>query len=204
MKTGNRIILAVAAATMLATSGCVKLWQKTLDVKSYMIEASRDLQAAAQPLGDKLWIDAVSVLPPFNIRNLVLRKSDVEFDESFYTELLISPSENFRNNFFIWFSDSGVFQDVSILNRKGMSHRLAISVTQFYGVRMEGKEAAVLTIKATLFDERTQGLRVLFNKEYRVEESIGDITSENLIRGYNRALVKILTDCEKDVIGALK
>jgi hypothetical protein len=204
MKTGNRIIIAVAVVAMLATSGCVRLWQKSFDVKTYMIEAPRDLKTVENPLADKLWIDTVIVLPPFNIRNLVLRDSDVKFDETYYTELLISPSENFRNNFFIWFSDSGVFQDVSILNRKGMSHRLAISVTQFYGVRMEGKEAAVLTIKATLFDERTQGLRVLFNKEYRVEESIGDITSENLNRGYNRALVKILTDCEKDVIGALK
>lgn len=166
MKTGNRVVLVVAFGAMLATSGCMKLWQKSIDVKTYMLEAPRELQLQEKPLAGKLWIDSVSVLPPYNVRNFVLRESDVQFGHSYYSELLLSPSENFRNALFLWFSDSGVFENVSIVNRSGMTHRLTVSVVKFYSDRSIADEKAVLAIKATLFDEEAKGLRVLFSKEY--------------------------------------
>ena len=204
MKTLNRIVLGTACAVMLLTTGCVKLWTKTLDIKTYMIETERGFQPLEKPLADKLWVDSVSVLPPYNVRSLVLRNSDVEFETSYYTELLISPAENFRNNLYTWFSSSGIFNEVSMVDRRGMSHRLAVSVLKFHGDATTEPGQAVLTIKVTLLDEKAAGMNVLFSKDYTQRIDVSEEISDELIRAYNQALSLILTECEKDVLKALE
>ena len=201
MKLWNQIILAGIAAALMVSVGCVNLWQKNLDIKTYVVEAQRNLPAMEKPLAGKLKVDSVVVLPPYNVRNLILRENDVEYSTSYYTELLMSPSENFRNAFYIWFSDSGIFSDVEMENRTDMTHRLAVTVMQLHGDEVENK--AVLKIKTTLFDEKTKGIRVLFTKDYSQQIAVADTTAEELIRAYDKALVKILADCEQDVIAHL-
>ena len=202
MKTMKHAFVLLACATMLLSTGCVKLWQKNLDIKTYMVEVRRDSQPVEKPLAEKLWIEDLHVLPPYNIRNLILRESEVEFTPSYYTELLMSPSENFRNGFYGWFSDSGIFEDVSVVNRVAMSHRLVATVMAFYGDTVENK--AVLRIKVSFFDEKTNGVRVLFSKDYLQQVEIPVARADELIRAYNKAFTLILADCEKDVAAALK
>ena len=204
MKTRNSITFIIAVTAMLVTSGCVKIWRKSIDQKTYMLTTQRALEPIKSPLADKLWIDAVRVLPPFNVRSLILRDNDVQFETSYYSELLISPSENFQNNFYTWFSDSGIFQHVSMSGFSESSHKLSVSVIRFYGNLEEGDKKTVLSIKATLFDERADGMRVLFSKDYDQEEAIANMSAAELIRSYNRSLSKILTACEKDVLDILK
>jgi ABC-type uncharacterized transport system auxiliary subunit len=202
MKTMKPAFVLLACASMLLSTGCVKLWQKNLDIKTYMVEVRRDSQPVEKPLAEKLWIEDLHVLPPYNIRNLILRESEVEFTPSYYTELLMSPSENFRNGFYGWFSDSGIFEDVSVVNRVAMSHRLVATVMAFYGDTVENK--AVLRIKVSFFDEKTNGVRVLFSKDYLQQVEIPAARADELIRAYNKAFTLILADCEKDVAAALK
>jgi ABC-type uncharacterized transport system auxiliary subunit len=202
MKTMKHAFVLLACAAMLLSTGCVKLWQKNLDIKTYMVEVRRDSQPVEKPLAEKLWIEDLHVLPPYNIRNLILRESEVEFTPSYYTELLMSPSENFRNGFYGWFSDSGIFEDVSVVNRVAMSHRLVATVMAFYGDTVENK--AVLRIKVSFFDEKTNGVRVLFSKDYLQQVEIPVARADELIRAYNKAFTLILADCEKDVAAALK
>lgn len=206
MKIFKLSIPALTVVLGLLSTGCVKLWQKNLDIKTYMVEAERNLPAVESPLADKLWIDTVSVLPPSNIRNLILRESDVEYSTSYYTELLMSPSENFRNEFYVWMDRSKIFDEISIAHRSGMSHRLVVNILEFYGDKVN--RTAVLRVKVTLFDERTKDLNILLNEEYlqRVDiaEEKGGIQVENLIRAYNAALTQILTEYEWDLVNVLK
>lgn len=204
MKTLNRIIFGIACGAVLLSAGCVKLWTETLDIKTYMVEVERGIQPLEKPLANKLWIDTVSVLPPFNVRNLVLRMNDVEYKTSYYTEMLISPSENFRNNFYTWFASSGIFREVSLAERRGMSHRMAVSVLKFYGDTSQEQGQAVMAVKVTLFDEHTNGMRVLLSKDYMQTVAVVGPSAEELIRAYNQALNQILADCEMDVVAALK
>ena len=202
MKTVHHTLFLLLCSSTILLSGCVKIWQKNLDIKTYLVEAPRNDASAEQALAERLWIDKVNVLPPFNIRNLILRKSDVEYLPSYYTELLMSPSENFRNVFFTWFAESKLFDDVSIVDRKAMSHRLVVTVMEFYGDTVEMK--AVLKIKATLFDEKAEGMSVLFSNDYEQRVEIAESDAAHLIRGYNAALSGILTECERDVVSALR
>ena len=202
MKTMNRSFVALAIISTVFLSGCVKLWQENIDIKTYMVEAPRNLQSLEKPLAGTLWVDTVSVLPPYNVRNLIMRKSDVEYKTSYYTELLLSPSENFRSACYIWFASSGIFRDVSVVDKSGMTHRLVVTVTAFYGDSTE--QEAILKIKASLLDEKTEGLRVLFSNNYVQKIDLPEASAEELIRAYNQALAQILTDCEKDIIKVLK
>jgi len=203
MKTMNRFFMACILACMVLGSGCIKLWTKSLDIKTYMVETERTTDVLENPLADKLWMDMVHVLPPFNVRNIVLRKSDVEYETSYYTELLLSPSENFRNNFYTWFSSSGIFHAVSLSDRKGMSHRLVVTVLKFYGDTSSEPGTVVLEIKATLLDEKTKGMRVLLSKNYRQQVEVSEQSAGEVIRAFNQALQQILSNCEADVIEAL-
>jgi len=188
---------------MLLGSGCIKLWTKSLDIKTYMVETERTGSVLEAPLADKLWVDTVNVLPPYNVRNIILRKSDVEYEASYYTELLISPSENFRNNFYTWFASSGIFHAVSLSDRKEMSHRLVVTVLKFYGDTSSEQGKIVLEIKATLLDEETKGMRVLLSKDYRQQVQVSEPSAGEVIYAFNQALQQILSDCEVDVLEAL-
>lgn len=203
MKIMKHFFIACLLACMVLGSGCIKLWTKSLDIKTYMVEAERTASVLGNPLADKVWVDTVHVLPPFNVRNIVLRKSDVEYETSYYTELLISPSENFRNNFYTWFASSGIFHEVSLSDRKGISHRLVVTVLKFYGDIASEPGAVVLEIKVTLLDEKTQGMRVLLSKDYRQHVEVSEQSSGEVIRAFNQALQHILSDCEADVLEVL-
>lgn len=197
MKTRNHILASVAIVFVVLTSGCVKLWKENLDIKTYMVETQRAGEPRGKVQASKLWVDEVTVLPPYNVRNLVLRKNDVEFETSYYTELLLSPSENFRNNFYAWFADSGLFEEIGIAERMGMTHRLVVTVMKFHGDMEAGQ--AVLKIKVTLLDEETRGIRVLLSKDYEKRIDLTDFTADHLVRAYNQALTLILTECESDI-----
>lgn len=202
MKTMKRLFILPVCASLLLSGGCVKLWQKNLDIRTYMVEVKRDAPPLEKPLAEMLWIEEVHVLPPYNIRNLILRESDVEFTPSYYTELLMTPSENFRNAFYGWFSDSGLFRDVSVVSRAGMSHRLVASVMDFYGDRVQNK--AVLRIKISLFAGKTNDLGILLSNVYLQQVDLSETSAEALIRAYNTALTQILADCENDLIEMLR
>jgi ABC-type uncharacterized transport system auxiliary subunit len=203
MKTWKPILIGMACASVLLLSGCVKLWHKTASIKTYMIEAKREAPLAINPSGDKLWIDDVTVLPPYNIRSLIMRKSAVQYEASYYSELLLAPPDNFRNNFFTWFSSSEVFKEVSLSSRFGMSHKMEVSILKFYVDTFSKPRQAVLEIKVSLFDERSKEFNSLFSKAYTQRVDLGNEHVTDLILAYNTALQQILTEVEKDVVEVL-
>ncbi|MDZ8117500.1 ABC-type transport auxiliary lipoprotein family protein [Pontiella agarivorans] len=187
-------LLAVLSA-LLTLSGCVKIWQDNQDIKTYMLQIERPGERAAVPDLGNLLIEEVHVLPPYNVRSLTVRESDVEFSTTYYSELLMSPAENFRNLFYDWFSASGRFNAVSVSGRSEMKYRLVATVMDFYGDR-ESSEA-VLRMKVSLFGSDRQ---VLLHNEYMERVSSVSPAAEDYIRAYNQAVEKILLQCENDIV----
>lgn len=118
----------------------------------------------------------------------------------------MSPSENFRNEFYVWLDDSEIFNEVSIAQRTGMSHRLVVNIIEFYGDKVN--HAAVLRLKVTLFDEKAKGMNILLHEEYLhqvdMAAEVKGVHIDSLIRAYNEALTLILKECEQDIVDALK
>lgn len=183
---------------LLALTGCVKLWQDNIDIKTYMINAERPGESVAVPMAGKLWIEDVNVLPPYNIRSLTVRENDVEYSTSYYSELLMSPSENFRNIIFDWLSASRLFKDVSVTDRRNYNYRLVATIMEFYGDRKTAE--AVLRIKVSLINEEND---VLLHRDYSQRVKASSLTAEDYIRAYNKAVETILLECEQDVATAL-
>ena len=201
MKTLNRSVAHVGLTLFIVLTGCVKLWQESIDIRTFMVEVNRPGEPIAKPLAKKLWIEPVTVLPPSNVRNLIARESDVEYSTSYYTELLMSPSENFRNEIFVWLAASGMFEEVSIVDRQGRSHSLLATVLEFHADKMA--KAAVLNVKVTLLNEQARGNRVVFSKDYRESVPLEESSVEVLIRTYNTGLASLLTHLEADLANAL-
>ena len=200
MKTIKRSFVLFVSVCLL--SGCVKLWQKNIDIKTYMIQVEREAEPLEIPLGKKLWIEDVQVQHPYDIRSLITRKNDVEFTTSYYSELLMSPSENFRNGFFNWIDESGMFEFVTVSDRKGGSHRLVATVTDFYG-DLSAKQV-VLKIKISLLDEKSPETNVLLHQDYQQRVDLSADDAESFIRGYNKAFGLILQAFEEDARKVLK
>lgn len=202
MKTRKHVVSGVVSACVVLTSGCVKLWKESTDIKTYMVQVERAGSPRKVARPGLLWIDEVTVLPPYNTRNLVVRQNDVEFSTTYYSELLLSPSDNFRNNIFAWFSASGLFDDVSMTRRSGMTFRLAATVSIFLGDMEAGQ--AMLRIKVELIDEKAKGTRVVLSKDYEKQTAVAEYSADELIRAFDKALLQVLTECEEDVMDALR
>lgn len=186
------------SVVLLALTGCVKLWQDNIDIKTYMITAERTGEKASAPMAGKLWIEDVNVLPPYNIRSLTVRENDVEYSTSYYSELLMAPAENFRNIIFDWFSSSQLFKEVSVADRRNFNYRLVVTVMDFYGDKKS--EEAVLRIKVSLINEAND---VLIHQDYSQRVKAAALTAEDYIRAYNEAIGAILVESEKDVAAAI-
>jgi ABC-type uncharacterized transport system auxiliary subunit len=199
MKAFKSIAILLA---VLTAAGCVKLWQENLDIRTYLLQTERTAPALESPLAEKLWIEPVHVLPPYNVRNLIVRKNDVEFAASYYSELLMSPAENFRSSFYSWLAECGVFGRVSVSERIGMTHSLNVSVMEFYVDEVQRK--AVLKIRVTLLDETNRENRLLFSEDYAEEVAVEEANVDHAIRAYNSALETILEKTERDLINALQ
>lgn len=194
--------LIAVLSSVLFLSGCIRLWQDNVEIKTYMIQVSREGAAFEEPIAGKLWIEDIHVLPPYNIRSLISRESDVAYKTSYYSELLMSPSENFQNGFYTWLSDSGMFETVSMVDRKGMSHRLVATVVEFYGDR--STKEAVLRMKISLFDGNEKEMNVLLHQDYEQRIAVSEENAESFMRAYNTGLTEILSAFEADVVEVLR
>jgi len=203
MKNALRFAGPLLIAGLLLGSGCLGLWQREIEFSSFLIEAPRSGAPAEKAVASKLWIGDVTVLPPFNVRNFILRRSDVEYSATYRSELLMTPSANFRNVLYRWYSESGLFGEVAFKSRLDAALSLFVSVTDFHGDIAEGK--AVIEMHFILVDERGDSTgKVLFAKTYREEEPVKSMEAADLVRAYDRALSRIMAASEKDVVAALE
>ena len=199
-KAKNAAISILLIGASLATGGCLGHLGGDIQFQSFMMEAPRTGAPAKKPLATRLRIDSVTVLPPFNTRNFVLRENDVEFSTTYRTELLIGLDSNIRNIFFRWFSASGLFGEVDFRNRSGPGYSLAVSVADFHADTTAKK--AVVELHVALIGERDE--KVLLAKTYRGEDPVQSMDAPSLVRAYDRLLVRLLRQIEDDVANALK
>lgn len=203
MKRGKGLSIGLVCAIFMLSAGCIGIKQKNPGIGTFMLETVREGAVRTATVEAKLMVDVVEVLPPYDTQSLIIREDDVSFESSYYNRLILSPAENFRNNLYTWFSDSGLFKEVVLDERTGSTHRLVATVMEFYGDRKAGE--AVLRMKVALVSRpEGGGRRVLFHQTYEERTPPDEFTAEGVIRAYNQSLAKILTACESDLAGALE
>lgn len=207
MKTKTAAVIPLFLACILLLTGCVKLWREHIEQKTYLLSVERTLPVHGTATGGVLWIDRVNTLPPFNVRSFIIKKGGSEYVSSYYTELLISPSENVRNMFYNWFSASGLFDETTMHDRSTMTHRLSVSLIEMYGDDSAGgPRRAVVALKVAVFGQSGGMDNVLLNKTYRqeVETLAREDAAEADMEALNKAFQLILEACEADIAKVLQ
>ena len=200
MKRWNIVAAAAAVGAIVLMSGCFGLAKKPVDFRSYLLEVRRPAELPKRPrVAEELWLERVAVLPPWNVQNLVLRRSGAEYQTTFRSELLVAPAENIRNIVFDWLNDSGLFKDVTLTHRRGVDAALAVTVTRLYGDLSSGE--AVVELRAALL--RPSDSRVLLARTYSARVPVKENSAEALVEAYDTALARILVDLEKDLADTL-
>ena len=145
-------LLVLGAAAVL--NGCVNVGQDARKVDTYMLSVERDLPAAEQSVLGDLLIERVIAMQPYGSRNFTLQISDAAFESTYYSELLVSPAENFQG---------------------------------------------VMEVKVSLRD--SEG-KVVLSKTYYRRSDLQDLHISHAVIGWNRSILEILQDLERDIIAA--
>lgn len=203
-KTKKTIVSTLLLGALLVSGGCLGFLGKDIQFQSFMIEAPRPGAPVEKPLAARLRVDNVTVLPPFNVRNFVIRKNDVEFATTYRAELLIGLDSNIRNIVFRWFSASGLFGEVNFRNQPGPKYSIALGVTDFHADVTEKKAVVELHV-ALLREQKGSGSKeIVLTKTYRGKEPFQSMDATDLVRAYDRLLVRLLQQIEGDVASTLK
>ena len=192
MKYAAMIFMVVAFA------GC-KTPVKESDAFMLDVERAEMLASAKNEL--VLRVDRFSALSPFKYKDLVYRKSDLEFETDYYHRFLVGPEDMVMGEVYDWFSGAGVFGDVVRWDSTSdATHSIRGYITSLYGDFSDKSSfEAVMEIEFTLVDLRDKQPQGVFEKTYRSKIPFESRDAMSLVQGYSKCLREILAKLESDV-----
>lgn len=186
---------------LASTAGCT-LTRPTIERQTFALETGRPAQVATTRFPATLKVGRISVQPPFAGTSFVYRTDELRYEVDPYNAFFASPHDLLGYQIAQWLSHSGLFAAV----REPVSpltgdYVLEGFVSEMYGdVRDPQKPAAVLSLQLSMRRAGTDSAFV-FERAYRERVAIGNISSEDLVRGYGAALSRMLEALERDLAG---
>jgi uncharacterized lipoprotein YmbA len=184
----------------LLVTGC-SLKQAAPVKATFLLEAPRTAptRPAAGPM--TLRVRPIQVAEPFEGREFVYRKSELNFESDFYHGFLVPPRALVTSQLRRWFESSGLCRAVlDPASKADATHTLEGSVTALYGdYRDTAAPKAVLAVQFVLWHEPGAVPQMVFQREYRQEVPLDGRGAEALAKGWSRALTQILTALEGDL-----
>jgi cholesterol transport system auxiliary component len=192
--TGVALVLLGA----LLLPGCGALKRAPVEKRYFVLDAARpDPQPHAED-GPILYLRTLKVSPLFEETRLVYRKSDGTYERDFHNQFFVLPAHMITEEVGQWLEASGFLRKVtrSLAIHQG-SYAVTGHVDELYGDYSGDTPKAVLAIEFIAI-RSAETIEILFDKTYRREVSISSGPDE-LVRGWNEALVPILTEFEQDL-----
>ena len=200
--------LALLGLGTLPLSGCAALRRDYPQQKFYVLQASRSaLRPPAERGGMVTWPHTVLKVRRFLVsndyagKNFVLRSSESGFESDFYNTFFLAPADMITNETRDWLQQAGVFEYVvGESSRLDNTHFLEGAVNAIYADYSDPENPwAVLEAQFLLINDQTIPPTPIMTKEYRASAPLADRTPEELVRGWNKALAKILTALEMEI-----
>lgn len=187
----------------LALAGCLNLNKSYPEKRSFVLDVIPEQREPARDAAIVLKIWRFRVSPLFAGRAMVYRVGDLRYENDFYNEWLVSPSDLVTRQFHGWLSKSDRFRFVLTgVDHIEPTHLLEGNVTEFYGdYRSAGSLRAVLGMELHLFDDRGEGTVVL-RRTYRKEVPLADRAPDALAGGLSQAVRLVLVDFEQELAAA--
>jgi ABC-type uncharacterized transport system auxiliary subunit len=152
--------------------------------------------------GTVLSIGSVEVSALFNRQLFTYRTGPEAYETDSYAAFLASPGQTVASAIRAYLLGSGQFQDVTGPgSRVKPDKTLQVHVSEIYGdFSHAGKPAAVLSIRVTSFDEKSNQPVLL--KDYSRHIPLKENTAAAVMAGWNTALEEIMTEVIADVAPA--
>lgn len=180
---------AMLICTLL--TGCMQLEKPYPQKQSYVLEARREGDSQAAPIGTRLLIRNLGSTARYRSKGFIYRLSDLQYQTDFYHEFFTSPAAMVAEECGLWLQQAGLFSQIVEGGMPPPTHILRSKIGALYGDFTPGQPAAaVLELQFALIADRDINPLTLFNRNYRRRIPLVDHSPETLLRGWNLALRK--------------
>ena len=196
------VCLSLVASAMLI-AGC---GAKSYEKQQFLLDARRASSAAAKSQKNVVEVRRFTIDPAFSAKGLTYRKGEFEYESDFYNEFLIAPDAMITEKVRNWLSLSGLAQRVlDPGSYVDPNYVLEGNVIALYGdFRTGSSPKAVMELRVFLLEMKTGAEpAIAFGKTYESSVGIESAGPNGLVAAFNRCLVEILGDLEKDLAGKL-
>ncbi len=194
MKTRQIPILNVTAIFLFCIAGCAK---QQFDKQRYWLDIQRPKAVPSKTSAAILSVRPFSIDSAFRTRSIVYKRTNHEYENSYYREYLIPPAKMITEQTRQWLSDSGLFARVlqpgSIMKP---THVLEGHISKVYvDDSVSNRIAAKLEISLYLLNKE----KILFGKTYTAREPMDSAKAEDYFKALKIAMTKILQQHEKEL-----
>ena len=175
---------------------------KSYEKQHYILDTQRESSAVADSNMHIVEVRRFTIASAFNSKSLIYRTSEFKYESDFYNEFLVSPTAMITEKVRNWLAGSGVAHRVLDPGSNiDPTHIIEGNVVSLYGdFRAKSAPKAMMEIRVFLLDTKTETESgIVFGKTYTSSVGLESKDPEDLVRAFDRCLVEILTDLEKDL-----
>jgi cholesterol transport system auxiliary component len=191
-------LLLVAAAVTLAACG---LSRPPIERTSYLLAADRDGAPAQAAKPVALKIRPLRAEPLFERREFLYRLDSERVQSDFYSEFAERPDAMVTSALIAWLRSARLFANVVEPGLPADTpYWLDGTIVALYGdLRDRANPAAVIAIQFYLVRSGAASQQVLLDRVLQQRVEVQAATAQAIAQGYNEALVRILTELEREL-----
>jgi ABC-type uncharacterized transport system auxiliary subunit len=192
---------AAAVAAALALGGCLELGKPFPEKISYALEARRDGERRAPAQDFTVSVRQFSVSPAYRSREFVYLREGHRYESDFYNEFFTPIGPMVAEAVRKWLEDSGLFATV-IAPGSSLAARYAIEgwVRRIHGdFRDPERPLAVIELQVGLIRDDDSGPVAVRQWTYLEEVAIAAASPQELVKGWDQGLERILRRLEGDL-----
>jgi len=198
------LLLTLLAALLLGCLGCGK---PPMLVNQYMLEYPAPMVGRKAKLPAALKVDLFSVAQAFNTNAMVYQPQPFQSQTYNYSRWRANPGYLVTDYLIRDLRESGLFKAVFGPDGSGeYRFKLEGGVAEFQEVDAADGWKASLALTVTLLDTTQEELprRVVFQKNYRVQEPLPEKTPQGLAQGMSRAMEQLSARIIQDTYEAAR
>jgi hypothetical protein len=197
----SSVLLFFLAVWGVLLPGCMHFQKSFPDIKTYCLDAGSGEHAVYTGPVISVRLNPISSVSQFADRYLTYRTDEIRYESDFYNQFMASPAVMIKDQAQVWLKGSPAIEFVLPADVATNPYYLIDGkVLEFYGdYRKTDQPKAVFKMEWTVSKSDTEGIKVLFQKVYPEAVSIPGTSPRLLVEGWNRTLVKVLSEFEGDL-----
>jgi uncharacterized lipoprotein YmbA len=193
-------VIAVIAGLFTLPIGCAGLEKPYPNKTLQTISVGKPSETVAPPGSKVLRVSVARVARPFDGLTFVYKTGDSTYATDYYNGFITSPDLIITGELNNWLSQSGLYSSV-VDGDSGADSQLSLetNVNALYGDFSGSSPAAVIGAKIFLIDYSSGKYSVVFQKDYLETEPIASRAPTELVKGWERAYRRMLTQLVSDL-----